>query len=76
MARYKTLSFAFVHMIVAFSVVYLMTGSWALGGAIALLEPAANTVAYFFHEKAWERFTSRKTVKQAEDRWADDQAVA
>ncbi len=75
MARYKTLSFAFVHMIVAFSVVYLMTGSWALGGAIALLEPAANTVAYFFHEKAWERFTSRQSAKQADDRWANDQAV-
>ncbi|TVQ41595.1 MAG: DUF2061 domain-containing protein [Wenzhouxiangella sp.] len=54
MARYKTLTFAIVHMLVAFSVVYLMTGSIALGGAVALIEPLVNTVAYFFHEKAWE----------------------
>jgi uncharacterized membrane protein len=54
MAHHKTLSFAIIHMAVAFSVVYLMTGSWALGGAVALIEPAINTVAYFFHEKAWE----------------------
>lgn len=54
MARHKTLTFALVHMTVAFGVVYLMTGSWALGGAVALIEPAINTVAYFFHEKLWE----------------------
>jgi uncharacterized membrane protein len=75
-ARYKTLSFALVHMTVAFSVVYLMTGSWALGGAIALLEPAANTVAYFFHEKAWERYGSRQANDKLQSEWIDDQAVA
>lgn len=52
----KTASFAAVHFSVAFSVGYLMTGSIAICGAIALVEPAVNTVAYFFHEKAWARF--------------------
>jgi uncharacterized membrane protein len=52
----KTASFAAVHFSVAFSVGYIMTGSIAVGGAIALVEPAVNTVAYFFHEKVWERF--------------------
>lgn len=51
----KTLSFAIVHFIVAFSVGFALTGSLAIGGAIALIEPALNTVAYFFHEKAWDR---------------------
>jgi uncharacterized membrane protein len=51
----KTFTFAAVHMTVAFSVAYLMTGSVAVGSAVALVEPAINTVAYFFHEKAWER---------------------
>ncbi len=69
MARYKTLSFALVHMIVAFSVVYLMTGSWALGGAVALIEPAANTVAYFFHEKVWERITARRQASPPAEHW-------
>jgi uncharacterized membrane protein len=57
MAHRKTLSFALIHMMVAFGVVYLMTGSWAIGGAVALIEPTINTIAYFFHEKVWERWT-------------------
>lgn len=51
----KTFSFAVVHFFVAFSVGFALTGSVAIGGAMALIEPALNTVAYFFHEKAWER---------------------
>lgn len=51
----KTFSFAAVHFTVAFSVGYALSGSLAVGGAIALVEPALNTIAYFFHEKAWER---------------------
>lgn len=56
MTSRKTFTFAVMHMSVAFAVVYLLTGSLALGGAVALIEPAVNTVAYFFHEKVWERF--------------------
>ena len=52
----KTLTFAAVHMGVAFGVGYAMTGSLAVGGALALVEPLVNTVAYFFHEKAWALF--------------------
>ena len=52
----KTLSFAAVHFTVAFSLGYLMTGSLVVGGALALLEPALNTVAYHWHERAWSRW--------------------
>ena len=55
----KTLTFAAVHMSVAFGVGYAMTGSLAVGGALALVEPLVNTVAYFIHEKAWARFGQR-----------------
>jgi uncharacterized membrane protein len=58
----KTFSFGVLHMTVAFTVGYLMTGSVAVGGAIALVEPAVNTVAYFFHEKVWERFRLRRAA--------------
>jgi uncharacterized membrane protein len=58
----KTFSFGVLHMTVAFTVGYLMTGSVAVGGAIALVEPAVNTVAYFFHEKVWERFGRRRAA--------------
>jgi uncharacterized membrane protein len=60
----KTASFAIVHFCVAFTVGYAMTGSVLVGGAIALVEPAINTVAYFFHEKAWEKF-GRRTERSA-----------
>lgn len=51
----KTLSFAVVHFTVAFSVGYLLTGSVLIGSAIALVEPVVNTIAYYFHEKLWNR---------------------
>ena len=53
MAHRKTLSFAAVHMTVAFAVGYALTGSVAVGGALALVEPLVNTVAFYFHELAW-----------------------
>ena len=51
----KTFSFAAVHFTVAFTVGYLLSGSLLVGGAIALVEPALNTIAYHFHEKIWNR---------------------
>lgn len=65
MASRKTVTFALMHMSVAFAIVYLLTGSPALGGAVALIEPAVNTIAYFFHEKFWERFGIRRSQKDA-----------
>lgn len=57
---HKTASFAVVHFTVAFSVAYIMTGSWIIGGAVALIEPTINTIAFHFHEKAWAFFQTRK----------------
>lgn len=58
-AMKKTLSFAVLHFTVAFGVGTLLTGSVLVGGALALVEPACNTVAYHFHEKAWKRRDQR-----------------
>lgn len=49
----KTMSYLAVHLTVGFTVVYVMTGSVALAGGIALVEPCINAVAFFFHERAW-----------------------
>lgn len=56
----KTMTFAAVHFSVAFGVGYLISGSLMVGGAIALVEPAVNTVAYYFHELLWKRLTEAK----------------
>jgi len=55
----KTLSFAAIHFTVAFTVAYLLTGSFIVGGLLALVEPMCNTIAYHLHEKAWARICSR-----------------
>jgi len=60
----KTISFGTVHMMVAFSVAYVMTGSVVVGGAIALVEPMINTVAYFFHEKFWDKRNLHASTKE------------
>lgn len=58
----KTLTFACVHFSVAFTIGYLLTGSFAIATGMALIEPAANTVAFFFHEQAWKRFGKTEPV--------------
>ncbi|GAA5214257.1 DUF2061 domain-containing protein [Corallincola platygyrae] len=61
----KTISFAIMHFSVAFAVAYLLTGDIVIGGAVALVEPAVNTVAYYFHEKVWLRIKSAKPSIEA-----------
>lgn len=51
----KTISFLVLHLVVGFSVAYAFTGSIALAGGIALVEPLANAVVFFFHEKIWNK---------------------
>ena len=51
----KTISFAILHFSVAFTITYLLTGSIIIGGTIALLEPAVNTVVFYFHDKVWKK---------------------
>ena len=56
----KTLSFAVLHFSVGFSVTFALTGSLAIATGVALIEPAVNTIVFFFHERAWQRVTARK----------------
>ena len=58
----KTFSFAVVHFTVAFSVAYLLSGSLLVGGAIALVEPVINTIAYHFHEQVWSRMQQSRSA--------------
>jgi uncharacterized membrane protein len=55
----KTMTYLAVHLTVAFTVGYLLTGSLEIAGLITLIEPMANAVAFFFHEKVWKRRLSR-----------------
>ena len=73
----KTLTFACVHFTVAFTVGYLLTGSVVIGGAIALVEPACNTFAYYWHERIWQGIERRKQLAEIqENSAAQNDAVA
>ncbi len=60
----KTITFAILHFSVAFSVAYILTGSIGVSSAVALVEPIVNTVVFYFHEKAWNRYEKNKSEKQ------------
>ena len=51
----KTLSYLVLHLLIGFSVAYLFTGSIAVAGGIALVEPCVNGVVFYFHEKVWKK---------------------
>ena len=52
----KTVTFTLMHFTIAFSVAYALTGSIAVGGLLAIVEPLCNAVGFHFHEKFWKRF--------------------
>jgi uncharacterized membrane protein len=64
----KTFSFAIMHFSVAFAVAWALTGDIVIGGAVALVEPMVNTVAYHFHEKFWKRIERRPGKGATESR--------
>ena len=61
----KTITFAIMHFSVAFAVAYLLTGSLLIGGLMALVEPAINTVAFYFHEKVWNKMQASEKPASA-----------
>ena len=51
----KTGSFALLHLAIAVTVGYLLTGSFVLAGLITLVEPALNTAAHAVFDRWWTR---------------------
>jgi uncharacterized membrane protein len=51
----KTITYLVIHLGIGFSVAYAFTGSVTIAGAIAVVEPLCNAVAYFFHERVWNK---------------------
>lgn len=55
----KTASYYLVHITVAALVAYAVTGNLLVSLTLSLLEPTVQAFAFFFHEKAWERWNAR-----------------
>ncbi|MBU2917998.1 DUF2061 domain-containing protein [Psychrosphaera sp. F3M07] len=63
----KTTTFAITHFSVAFTVTYALTGDLMIGGLIAVIEPAVNTVAYYFHEQFWNKLSNKNRLLLAQN---------
>jgi uncharacterized membrane protein len=50
----KTATFGVMHLGIAFSVSYVLSGDIAIAGAITFVEPLCNTVAHYFFDKYWD----------------------
>lgn len=62
----KSATFGVMHLGIAFSVSYALTGSWSIAGAITVVEPIANTVAHYFFDRWWTRRQVAGTTAPAE----------
>ena len=58
----KTATFAVMHFTIALSVAWALTGSFVVGGLVALVEPILNTFAFHLHERIWQRRQGRIAV--------------
>lgn len=61
----KTTSQIGMHMGVAFGIMYVFTGSLALGGVAAVLEPIVNVTLLPLHDKLWERIRAKVDARKA-----------
>lgn len=62
----KTGSYAVMHLMVAITVAYLLTQDWRAALAIGIVEPFVQTIAFYFHDKAWSRRDHRASVTPVE----------
>ncbi|WP_171422349.1 MULTISPECIES: DUF2061 domain-containing protein [Acinetobacter] len=61
----KTLSYYIMHITVAMMVAYVITGNLWMAITLSLVEPTVQAVAFFFHEKIWNK-RDQKLAQAAE----------
>lgn len=59
----KTFSYYIMHITVAMLVGYIVTGSIWMAMTLSLLEPTVQAVAFFIHERIWEKKASISNEK-------------
>lgn len=57
-----------LHAMVAFGVMWAVTGSMALGGLAALVEPVCNVIVMPLHDRMWDAVRTRLQGKSAASR--------
>lgn len=64
-----------VHMVVAFATMYLLTGSVALGGIAARVEPVCTVTVMPLHEVLWRRIPHQARKRRRETVRREHEAV-
>ena len=59
----KPFTYGLMHLVVAITVAFTLTGNLAIALGIGLVEPLVQTVAYTFHEKAWSAHLRKAPAK-------------
>jgi uncharacterized membrane protein len=63
-AAARKLSQVVTHMVIGFTITYVVTGSAMSGGLAVLVESVINVLLTPVHEKIWMRFRSRQVCGQ------------
>lgn len=58
----ESAAFGVVHLGIAFSVSFALTGSLAVAGAVTVVEPICNTVAHFFFDRWWSPLQAARSA--------------
>ena len=51
----KTGTYGIMHVTVATTLAYIITGNLTAALSIGLIEPCVQTFTYFFHERVWSK---------------------
>jgi uncharacterized membrane protein len=65
MLTFEKISLAAMHMGVAFTVLYGVTGSAAFGGLAAVLEPVCTILLMPLHDRLWNKLQPGRAVQMA-----------
>lgn len=67
----KSAAFGTLHLGIGFGVSYAISGSLAVAGALAVVEPLCNTVAHYFFDRWWDGRHAHAVTAGAHDGSAD-----
>jgi len=62
MKSLKLITYGVMHLSVAITVTYALTGSWIAAMSVGIIEPLVQTGFYSLHEKLWKAHNVRKTA--------------
>jgi uncharacterized membrane protein len=57
----KPVAWSLMHLCVAISVAFALTGDWRIALGVGLVTPVAQTGACMLHQEAWARIATRKS---------------